>query len=142
MKRLLIAFLLLSSSVFAQNSDWRSYRNESGTWNSYTSKWNWGEMNYADIPIIFDGSQIRLINKAMSVYNVIESEGEKEKYTDDGVRYKSISWIARDKDYRRCRIVMTHHFSEEYDPMILSIQYDDFSIRFYCRKGQLDKILN
>jgi hypothetical protein len=145
MKKLLIVILifLFSPAIYSQ-SFWQSYRNQLGTWNKYTKKWDWDKVNYADIPIEFEKKYIRVKNKADSYFRIIEDEGEKIDYTDDvpKVRIRSYDWTAIDDKQRRCRLSLVHHESDEYDPIIFIVMYDDVVFRFYCKKNGIDSFLN
>lgn len=143
-KILLIICLIASIPVFSQSTDWVSYRNSIAEWSDYSEKWIWSEIKYANIPVILNKSVIRLENKSESYYTTYQDLGEKVTYTKDvpKVKITTHSWLAIDKDGKRCRVSMAFFESEDYDPLTITIQYDDIALRFYCKKKGLDSFRN
>lgn len=137
----LITALFFSITCFGQTQI-NSYRNEVGTWNEYSSKWQYGTMNKANIPIRFYSDRIVMENKARSVYVVTEDLGEDDGYSSDGVRRKIRRWKAYDKDGKRCSISLSVIYDDDYDPFIFTVMYDDVMLRFYCTKSEYDRLLN
>lgn len=144
MKKLLfaIAFAFIALTSFSQDVEWLSYRNETGFWNTYTKKWDWQPMNQSRIPIHFIGMEIRLTNKDKSVYTLTISEGTKDEYDKEGVKRRVSTWFAYDKNNRKCKIRVTKFYSDEYDPLVLTVIYDDVCFRFYCMDDTIDKFRN
>jgi len=135
MKKILLiaSFIFLSIVSFAQNTEWESYRSQVGKWDSYQQKWVYADMNYSVIPITFSKTEVRLQNKANSVFRIIEDDGVTEDYNNNGDKFKKNSWIAIDTEGRKCRISMIHFYSTEYDPLMFNVMYDDVLFRYYCR---------
>lgn len=146
MKKTIILLTLLFCSLltFSQSTNWVSYRNELGTWNIYSKSWDWGEMNKAYIPVYFGKTYISLENKLQSYFLILEDKGKRYDYTDKYPRAKMTlhDWLAKDKDGKICVLTMTSVESADYDPIILSIMYDDIAFRFYCKqKSTVDSFL-
>lgn len=143
-KLLLIIALIASVSCFSQTKEWVSYRNSVAEWSNYSEKWIWGEIKYSNIPITIHGTVIKLDNKSQSNFTVYEDLGEKISYTNDNPKVKvtSHSWLALDKDDKKCKIYMAFFNSDEYDPLTITVQYDDLLIKYYCKKKGLDSFRN
>ena len=145
MKKLLfILVLMLSIKAYAQpNKNYVSYRNETAIWSDSKGKWIFGEIKYANIPIEFDKQVVRMQNKSQSIYRSISDLGEKTTYTDDYPSAKIIShsWLAYDEEGKKCKIVMSMTNSDKYDDLIFTVQYDDILFRYYCKRKNLDSLL-
>lgn len=144
-KLLLIIALIASTSCFSQSKEWVSYRNSYAEWNEYSKKWLWSEIKFANIPVIISKSGIRLENKNESYFITYDDLGEKVTYTKDvpKVKITTHSWLAYDKDGKRCKLSMAIIESDEYDPMTIDVQYDEIAFRFYCKRTtSLDSFRN
>jgi hypothetical protein len=139
MKRILIFTLLLfiTNGLLSQ-TQWRTYRNQIGEWNTYTEKWVYGEMNYSDITITFNKNSISMDNRSQSYYKIYKDDGEDTGYTQDGTRYNSHSWRAYDKSDRKCILTMIKYESPEYD-LAFTVMYDDVVFRYYYSNSKTDK---
>lgn len=144
-KLLLIIFLIAATPSFSQTTNWVSYRNSYAEWSEYSEKWVWSEIKFANIPVIISKSGIKLENKNQSSFRTYDDLGEKVTYTDNVPRVKitTHSWLAYDKDGKRCKLSMAFFDSDEYDPMTINVQYDEIVFRFYCKKRtSLDSFKN
>lgn len=141
MKKLIFA-LALTLCTLALNAQWTSYRNEVGTWNRYTQKWVFGGINKANIPIRFYKDRVELENEANSVYRIIKDLGEDNGYNEQGIKKESHKWMATDQDGKRCYITMIFIDHSEYDPLIFNVMYDDYLLRFYCKRTIVDRLID
>jgi hypothetical protein len=144
MKNLLLIIALITfNSCFSQSKDWVSYRNSVAEWSDYSDKWIWSEIKFANIPVIIDKGLVKLENKSQSYYTTYRDLGEKITYTNDNpkVKVSTHSWLAIDKDGKRCKFSMAFIESDEYDPLTITIQYDDIALRFYCKRKALDSYI-
>lgn len=139
-------FFLIVSTFFSitclSQTELISYRNEIGTWNEYSKKWEFGTMNKANIPIRFYSDKVVMGNKAGSVYVVTEDLGEDDGYSDDGVKRKIHKWKAYDKDGKRCSISLFVVYNKDYDPFLFTVMYEDVLLRYYCAEGEYDRLID
>lgn len=140
MKKLILSVFVLVV-CFSASAQFTSYRNHFALWNKSTKKWDWENVKEAYIPIEFNKNSIKLQNKRNSVYTISEDLGEKISYTEEGVKVTSHSWDAYDENGKKCKVTMSIFNSDEYDPLILSVMYDDVMVRFYCKKDGYDKLI-
>lgn len=139
MKRILIfTVLLFITTGLLSQTQWRTYRNQIGEWNTYTQKWVYGEMNYSDIVITFNKNSISMDNRSQSNYRIYKDDGEDTGYTQDGTRYNSHSWRAYDKSDRKCILSMIKYESPEYE-LAFTVMYDDVVFRYYYSNSKTDK---
>lgn len=130
MKKLLFcAMLLVSTTAFCQ-TQWSTYRNQIGTWDSYSKKWVYGEVNYSDIIITFGKAYVSMDNRAQSYYRITVDNGESTGYTNDYTSYKSHSWDALDDKNRKCILSMIKYEGDDYD-IVFSVMYDDIVFKYY-----------
>lgn len=143
MKKLLLIAVLMLTIKASFGQDYISHRNQVGQWDSYSKKWVWSEVKKATIPVYFEDGKVRLDNKNQSVYTLYSSEDEVTSYTDDSPKVKIVSksWLGYDKNDKRCRITLAFFHSDKYDPLTVTVQYDDICLRFYCNKKTLDSYL-
>ena len=127
---LIVIFTVLQSS--AQTSYVSTY-NQTGEYSTIFEKWNWSDLNRSVIPIKITKSFIEFENQAKSKFTIIEDKGEDVGQNSAGLRYKGHNWIAIDHKYRKCYVLMTHYFDDDYDN-VLTIMYEDLAFRYYIPK--------
>lgn len=138
MKKLLFcAMLLVSTTAFCQ-TQWSTYRNQTATWNTYTKKWDYGEINYSNITITFSKAFISMDNRAQSYYRITEDEGDKTGYTDNYTHYQSHSWVALDNKDRKCIITVIKYDGDQYD-IVVSVMYDDILFKYFYSPSKTDR---
>lgn len=130
MKKILVFALLLVSTVSFSQTQWGTYRNQIGNWDTYSKKWVYGEMNYSDITITFGKTYVSMDNIAKSYYRITEDNGESTGYTSDYTPYKSHSWDALDNKNRRCILSMTKYEGDDFD-LVFNVMYDDMVFKYY-----------
>lgn len=141
MKKLIfiVCMLFVTMTTYAQTT-MSSYKNQVGFWNTYAKKYDWQELKYADIKIVFAKSYVKFYDQADSFYTILKANEKEKGYTNDAKpqKYESYSWDAIDEENRKVFIMVI--FYENDNEFITNIMYNDRVFRYYLVKnnGSLD----
>lgn len=141
MKKLIfiVCMLFVTMTTYAQTT-MSSYKNQVGFWNTYAKKYDWQELKYADIKIVFAKSYVKFYDQADSFYTILKANEKEKGYTNDAKpqKYESYSWDAIDEQNRKVFIMVI--FYENDNEFITNIMYNDRVFRYYLVKnnGSLD----
>lgn len=143
MKKLLFVFLLFISLESLSQTKFLSYVNQYSFWNKYTEKWDWEDLNYANIPINIGEKIIWLENKDKSMFIINSVEPIRNRYSDDKRKYTELVWKVRDMKGRNCRIILLH-FEDKSEDLVFAVMYDDVAFRFYIKpnSSSIDSFFN
>lgn len=119
MKKLLLmmAFIVVSTSVFCQGTETVNYA-QVGTWSKTKDDWIWTDIQEVSLVITFNKSVVSINNELGSRFETIEVINKQKNYT---------TWKALDEEYITCHLTMK--FEDGYS--VLIIVYDDLCFRYF-----------
>jgi hypothetical protein len=118
MKKIILTLLITATTLFTSaQSTIETYAFEVGNWNTYTKKWDWGQIKPCNVTFILFGNSIVSNDLAKSTYYT---------YQTITSEYPNASWKALDEKRRECMILMS--FFETYSYFI--VMYDNVCYRY------------
>lgn len=127
MKKIIVsAFIILIClrPLFAQTFVYTD-RNMYGTWNSYTKKYSYGDVNNSNIIFQFFDKYISADDNSNSVYRIVKKS--KDVYED---KYKIFGWDCYDEQNRSCSFNITRYYDPE-TPDIIMIIYPKYAYIYF-----------
>ncbi len=100
-------------------------KNMSGTWNSYTKKYTYGEVNSANITFQFHNKYISANDNSKSIYRITKKSND--ILEDD---YKIFGWDCLDEQNRSCSFSITKYYDPN-TPDIIMIIYPKFAYIYF-----------
>lgn len=128
MKKLIVSILIILiclRPMYAQQYIVHTDRNMSGTWNSYTKKYSYGDVNNANITFNFYGKYISANDNSNSIYRIVKKS--KDIYEES---YKIFGWECYDEQNRSCSFSITKYYDPE-TPDIIMVIYQKIAFIYF-----------
>ena len=137
MKKLIIAltFIVATTTAFAQTKLY-AYALEHGSWNSYSKKWEFNELQKVNLIISVFTNAVTINDAAQTSLTIETFEGEKNDKTYEGEPYTSNAWACFDEKNRRCTFSMIKYHTTK--DLLVTVRYNNYSFRYYIRSNDVD----
>lgn len=137
MKKLIILCLLtLIMNWSYSQTEFKSYMNTIGTWNTYTKKWDFGKINKSEITFTYENDFLTADDASHSRYYIYGKGVKESNETYSSLDYKSVL----DERNRKCYLLFYTNKKENY--RTISIMYDDTIFKYFLEDDNLSKFNN
>ncbi len=123
-KVILLAAILLSFSFSYCQNYYKVYAVTSGTWNSYSRDYDWGDDEKTDMEITMKGRIIFVSDKAKSTYTTYK---EIPMSTTSKIQSQT-AWWAYDESLIKCVVKLIHYRN---GMQMLYVIYDNIAVGYY-----------